>query len=303
MDRERAIDHRIAELAARQGGVVSRKQLFALGLTSAAIDMRVRRGRLHLVHRGVYAVGHPLVSVRGRRFAALLAVHGSVLSHTTAAAVCDLRDDRGRTIHLTVAGDGGRRARAGLTVHRCRLDDDDVMELDGLAVTRPERTLLDVAPMLGRTALEQCLVRAVMLRRFDRAVLDRLLDRDPRRAGAPAVRELLAEWDPGSAPARSLLEERFLDLCRRSRVPRPAVNAYVEGFEVDFSWPGQRLVVEVDGFAFHAGRAAFERDRARDVAMTLAGWRVLRFTWRRLLDEPQGVAAAVLRALPASVAR
>jgi very-short-patch-repair endonuclease len=262
MDREAAIDHRIAELAARQGGVVSRKQLFGLGLSGPAIDMCIRRGRLHRIHQGVYAVGHRLVSARGRRFAALLAIEGSVLSHTSAGAVWDLCDDRG-PVHVTVVGTGGRDRRRGLVVHRGRLVFDEIAHHDGLALTSPERTIA----------------------------------RAPRRPGVRAVRRLLIEWDGRSAPARSVLEAQFLDLCRRAGLPHPRVNTRIEGIEVDFAWPAQRLVVEVDGFAFHGGPAAFERDRARDAALTLAGWRVLRFTWRQVTREPERVAAVVGRSM------
>ena len=293
MDRERAMDHRIAELAARQGGVVSRKQLFGLGLSAAAIDLRVRRGRLHLVHRGVYAVGHKLVTTRGSYFAALLAVDGAVLSHGTAAAIWDWRVDRGRRVHVTASGDAGRRSRPGLVVHRCRIDSEQITQHDGLTVTRPERTLLDLAPVLDRAALEQCLARAVMLRHFDRRAFEQLVRASPRRAGVPLLRELLPEWDGRSAPTRSVLEERFLELCRRAELPRPLVNSLAEGFEVDFAWPGQRLIVEVDGYAFHASGSAFERDRARDAVLTLAGWRVLRFSWRQVVQEPRHVVAVI----------
>jgi very-short-patch-repair endonuclease len=109
----------------------------------------------------------------------------------------------------------------------------------------------------------------------------------------PALRQLLTEWDGRSAPARSVLEEQFLDLCRRTRLPLPDVNTRIEGFEVDFAWPAQRLIVEVDGYAFHGGPAAFERDRARDAALALAGWRVLRFTWHQITREPERVAAVI----------
>jgi very-short-patch-repair endonuclease len=300
MDREAAIDHRIAELAARQGGVVSRKQLFALGLSGAAIDMRIRRGRLHRIHQGVYAVGHRLVSTRGRYFAALLAVDGSVLSHTTGAAAWDWRVDRDTVVHLTVAGDGGRDRRAGLRVHRCTLGPDEITSHEGLAVTTPERTLLDLAPLMSLTALEQCLVKAVAMRRFDVRALERAIARAPRRPGVPALRQLLVEWDGRSAPARSALEEQFLDLCRRAGLSHPDVNTRIEGFEVDFAWPALRLIVEVDGYAFHGGPAAFERDRARDAALALAGWRVLRFTWHQVTREPERVAAVVRRSMAGS---
>ncbi|HEX4691573.1 MAG TPA: DUF559 domain-containing protein, partial [Solirubrobacteraceae bacterium] len=149
-------------------------------------------------------------------------------------------------------------------------------------MTTPERTLLDLAPLVSVAALEQCLVRAVALRHFDARALERAIARAPRRRGVPALRQLLTEWDGRSAPARSALEEQFLDLCRRAGLPHPDVNTRIEGIEVDFAWPAQRLIVEVDGFAFHGGPAAFERDRARDAALALTGWRVLRFTWHQI---------------------
>jgi very-short-patch-repair endonuclease len=297
MRRDPAIDHQIAALAARQGGVVSRNQLFGLGLSAAAIDHRLRSGRLHRIHHGVYAVGHRLVSTRGSHFAALLAVDGSVLSHTTAAVVWDMRRYHESIVHLTVAGDGGRDRRTGLRVHRCALAPDESTSHEGLAVTTPERTLLDLAPLVSLATLDQCLVKSVSLGRFDAGVLEGLIARSPRRAGVPALRQLLIEWDGRSAPARSALEVQFSELCRRARLSRPDVNSRIEGFEVDFGWPAQRLIVEVDGYAFHGGPAAFERDRARDAALTLAGWRVLRFTWRQVTREPERVAAVIRRSL------
>jgi hypothetical protein len=295
-----ANDHAIAALAARQGGVVSRAQLGAVGLSPAAVDQRVRRGRLHRVHHGVYAVGHPLLGTRGRWFAALLACPGSVLSHRSAGAVRDLVPVRAGSVELTVAGYGGRGRRAGLVVHRARLEDDEVTEHDGLAVTVPERTLLDLASVLGRPALEQAFVRASTLRLIDVGKLRRLLERSPHRHGAPTVRAILAEWAGGGAPARSVLEERFLALCHRADLPRPVVNARIAGYEVDFCWPAARLVVEIDGHAFHATPSALDRDRARDRALTLAGWHVLRFTWHDVTRRGAAVVDDVNRSLARS---
>jgi hypothetical protein len=129
-----------------------------------------------------------------------------------------------------------------------------------------------------------------------------LLERSPGRPGAPALREALLRWEGTSAPARSELELRFLELCRRAGIPQPLVNVRIEGLEVDFAWPGHRVAVELDGLAFHATPMAFERDRERDVTLVLAGWRVLRFTWARLVREPDVVADAVLRALTGPMA-
>ncbi len=303
MDGRRATDHDIAALAVRQGGVVSRAQLIGLGLTRAAIDQRVRRGRLHLLHRGAYAVGHPLVGRRGRWFAVLLACEGSVLSHRSAAAAWDLRPTPGGRVEVTVSGSGGRRSRPGLCVHRCRLGAGEVTHHEALAITEPARTLLDLAALLAAPALEQAVVRAETLRLLDLTALLRLVDRYPRRAGTPVLRAVLAQWDPASSPGRSELEERFLLLCHGSGLPRPTVNTVVEGIEVDFAWRARRLVVEVDGFAFHRSPAAFERDRARDVILVLAGWRVLRFSWMQVTRDPGAVAGAVGRALAGPTAR
>lgn len=103
-----------------------------------------------------------------------------------------------------------------------------------------------------------------------------------------AVHELLAESRLGIT--RSSLEDLFGALCRKRGMPAPAVNAKLLGFEVDALWPQQRLVVELDGYAYHRHRAAFERDRARDAALQAAGYRVVRFTHRRLEREPDEVA-------------
>jgi hypothetical protein len=297
MVRQAAIDVRIAALAAGQGGAVSRLQLVAMGLSCAAIDQRVRRGRLHVVHRGVYAVGHPVLGTRGRWFAALLSCPGAALSYETAGAGWDLRRVPAGRIELTAPRAAGTGRGSGLLVHRGRLAPDEVTQRDGLAMTTLERTLLDLAAFRPVAAVEQLVRRAEALRVLDVASLSRLLARHPGRPGSPALREVLAEWDPVSAGTRSELEERLLVVCAGAGLPRPLVNAHVAGLEVDLSWPAARLVVELDGFAFHATRDAFERDRRRDAALALAGWRVLRFSWRQVTREPVVVAAAIERAI------
>ena len=102
------------------------------------------------------------------------------------------------------------------------------------------------------------------------------------------------------APTRSVLERRFLRLCRRHRIPAPGVNVWVDGFMVDFLWHQSHLIVEVDGYEFHRGRASFEADRARDARLTALGYRVLRFTYRQVTHEDARVAAILRRlVLPA----
>jgi very-short-patch-repair endonuclease len=164
----------------------------------------------------------------------------------------------------------------------------------------PGRTVLELAAAgVTELGLEELLDRGERLL-FDFADLHAVLAAHPRRPGAPALRALLSEYVPGATVTRSEMERRLLRLCDRHGVPRPRVNGIVEGFEVDFSWRRQRLVVEVDGYAFHGSRTAFETDRARDVTLVLAGFRVLRFTWRQLTRRGHDVAKALHRALSTS---
>lgn len=299
MRREVETDWAIAALAGAQGGVISREQLLILGLSGAAIDHRVRAGRLHPVHRGVYAVGHRVVSAEGRWMAAVLACGGgAALSHESAAAAWEIRRADAGSVHVTAAGHTGRRRRAGIHLHRTRsLPPVELTTHRGIAITTPARTLLDLAAdgLRGRP-LEQALDRAELLR-LDFADLRAALEAHPTRSGSPALRALLSRYTAGSTVTRSELEERFLALCDRYAVPRPNVNTCLEGgIEVDFVWPAARLVVEVDGYAFHRSPAAFEQDRARDVALVLTGYRVLRFTWTQVTRRPREVARALQRA-------
>jgi predicted transcriptional regulator of viral defense system len=184
-----ARDQAVAALAGRQAGVVSHRQLAALGLTASAIDRRIRAGRLHPIHRGVYAVGHRAVGVVGMRWAAVLAVgDGAVVSHATAGAAYDLRRSSSTVIHVTVPGRAGRKRRPGIRVHRPEsLLADEVTTLDGLPITTPARTLLDLAAGLRGRPLEAA-VAAERRRLLDFADLHELLARYPRRPGSSSLK-------------------------------------------------------------------------------------------------------------------
>jgi Transcriptional regulator, AbiEi antitoxin/Protein of unknown function (DUF559) len=294
------MDHRIAELARRQGGVVGRRQLEALGLSASAIDRRVRAGRLHLLHRGVYAVGHRLIGALGRRWAAVLACgDGAVLSHGDAAAAWELRRSRGRAVHVTV-GPNGRATRRGIVAHRNGpLPADEVTTLDGLPITTPARTLLDLAAggLRGR-ALEAAVDAAERRRLLDFADLHALLKRYPGRPGTPSLKGVLARYRGGDT--RSELEIIVAELCDAHGLPRPLENCVIEGKVRDFYWPHARLVVEADSYAWHRSPSALDDDRERDVELTLAGYRSLRFTWFQATRRRRYVVAAILRALTTS---
>lgn len=275
----------IAELATRQHGVVARRQLLALGIGAGAIARRLDAGWFHPLHRGVYAVGHTALTPCGHWFAAVLAGGaGAVLSHDSAAALLGLWERGPGPIHVTRPRSGA--GRPGIRFHSGALADDERGLCEGVPVTSPARTILDIAAGEGRAAAEQALLGAEAREARIRDDLAALLARRPRRAGAAAVRKLLAT---GPALTRSELERRFLALVRATGLPEPRTNARVGGFEVDCAWPAERVAVELDGHAFHASRAAFERDRARDRALQAAGWRVVRVTWRQLAEDAYAV--------------
>jgi hypothetical protein len=175
---------------------------------------------------------------------------------------------------------------------------DDRALHDGIPVTSIARTLLDLSTVAMPRQLERAVEQAELLGLFDLKAVDALIARRPGRQGVTALREVLKTYrEP--VLARSELERLFLELCRRAGLPPPAINSFIAGVEVDAAWPECKLVVELDGHEFHRTRAAFERDRARDAALQVAGFRVLRITYRRLKREPEAVLAQ-LRELLAS---
>jgi hypothetical protein len=283
MRRQLAPDHEIARIATVQHGIVARGQLLALGLSAEFVDRGVRRGRLHVVHRGVYAVGHRSLTLDGRWMAATLAT-GGALSHASAAAAWDLRPRGSGTIHVTVRRTG-RARRPGIRLHRSRLGPHDTTTHRHIPITTPARTMIDLAATLAGRPLEQA---------FDRAEQRRLLDfADLRNRPIPRSLQAVLSGYAATGPTRSELEERFLQLCDDHAIPRPETNVVIEGIEVDFVWRNRRLIVEVDGYAYHRSPTSFETDRERDVVLALAGWQVRRFTWTQVTERAAWVARAL----------
>jgi very-short-patch-repair endonuclease len=288
----------MVRLAARQHGVVAAKQLSALGLTRDAVKHRVRHGRLTPLHRGVYLVG-PNETPLTRLMAATLACGPeAVLSHHAAAALHGFGREAA-VIDVTVRS-GQPRTRRGLRVHRAKLGDEDVTTREGIPVTTPARTITDLAKTTARRELGRAVEEALIQRCIDTDTLTRAVDEAAGRRGARALRATAQTRDPQIT--RSEAERRLKRLIEQAGLERPETNRRVGGYEVDAVWRSRRLVVEVDGYAFHGGRAAFERDRRKDALLTASGWRVIRVTWRQLVDEPHLVVARVAAALALAAA-
>jgi very-short-patch-repair endonuclease len=288
------VDQRIAALATRQHGVVATRQLAALGLPQRAASHRAAAGRLHRVHRGVYAVGHPVLTVNGRRMAAVLAAGpGAVLSHASAAALWEIRPTSATRIDVTVRTAGGRKTRPGLRIHRTpTVHDDEITEHQAIRVTTPARTLLDLASSLPRRALERALDEAQISELYDLRELEAVVLAHAGERGARRLQRALAE-DGEPTLTDSELEELMLALCHEHQLEQPTPQAWVAGLRVDFLFAASRLVVETDGYRYHRTRRAFERDRERDAILARAGYRTLRFTHRQLTRAPADVAATI----------
>ena len=279
--RSRNADRAIAALAARQHGVITYAQLARIGLSDSAIQRRLDAGRLHPLHRGVYAVGHPDVSREGRYLAAVLfAGDGACLSHRSAADLWELRASGEEETDVIVPVD--RRGDATVRIRRDVLDPRETMTRHGIRVTKPLRTLLDLAACVEETELERAIRQAIYRKLTTTALLAEAVQQRPGQRGTKRLRTALSHIADAPGVTRSPLEDAFLPFLRKHRLPMPELNVRVEGFEVDCVWHDQKLIVELDGRDAHLQMPAFESDRARDAALLAAGWWVVRITSARM---------------------
>ena len=269
----------LSGLAGRQHGVVAIGQLSELGFSRHVVDRLVRDGHLIRLHRGVYAVGHDRLTVRGRWMAAVLACgDGAVLSHRAALALWELIPAPGGEIDVSAAGRSRRRV-AGVRFHGLRhLHPDDHTLIDGIPVTSLPRALLDHAPALHpqrlRTLLEQAQHRGL----FNLLAFEALLTRTTGHHGTGALRAALAQLRDEAPWTQSELERRFLEFVRDHDLPEPQTNVTVDGVCVDCYWPAQNLIAELDSYAFHTNRRSFETDRRRQITHTRAGRHTIHIT-------------------------
>lgn len=281
-------------LATEQHGVVSTRQLAQMGYSPSSAAKAARVARLHRLHRGVYAVGHGRLTWHSRCLAAVLAAEPeeeapwrAVASHTSAAWLWGLLRYRPEAIHVTAPS--RRRASREFTVHfsSC-LADEDRAARDGIAVTSLARTLLDLAASSPRSRLERYLERAEERGVFDLPAVESVLLRAGRHRGRGPLRHALAIYRPEAAFTRSSLERQFLALVRDARLPTPAMNFVVAGYELDAYWQQERFAVELDAYETHGSRAAFERDRLRQEDLKLIGVETVRMTGARIRRDPAG---------------
>jgi very-short-patch-repair endonuclease len=303
-----SIDRAIVAIAARQHGVISLAQLLALGLSERAIHARVAAGRLHRIHQGVYAVGRPDVTVKGKWMAAVLACgDGALLSHQSAATLHGLLKALSGRIHVTVP----RRtavARPGIRVHRSTcLAPQDRTGVDGIPCTGVPATLLGIAATAPRNVLESACNRAEIEGVLDMRAIDELLERRKSQPGATRLRAALEVDGLGLDRTKSKLEKRFLHLARETGLPAPEINAWMpipgEEMQCDFVWHRERLAVEVDAWETHGTRRAFRNDRRRDRLLRAHGWDPVRVTGYDMESDPDGVIAEVQALLERAVWR
>jgi very-short-patch-repair endonuclease len=273
---------RFWELVERQHGVIERSQLRELDFSDDEIDARLATGFLHELHRGVYAVGRPGVSDRGRWLAAVLACGPhAALSHTSAAALWGIVSDDEYQTHVSVPATCHPR-HPKIKAHR-RTPMPVVLVVDGIPVTAPLATLVDIARPRQVWALERAVNEAdkLGLVRFDEAL--ECLGEFARRPGVRTLESVLRRHQRTD----SGLERRFLKLLRDAGLPRPLTGSIVRGFRVDFYWPELALVVETDGLTYHRTPSQQANDRRRDQTLTAAGITVLRFTNNQVWREPK----------------
>ena len=295
--REEMRSHRaLAGLAKSQYGIVTSGQLREMGFSTSAIGRAAGAGRLHRVHRGVYAVGHPAVGRHGRCLAGVLACgEGAALSHGAAGWLWGLFARCSQTVDVTVPRRGKRRH--GIRLHHApALGSRDRDETERIPVTSLPRTLLDLAATGPSRRLTNAVDKAKRMDRLDLPAIDELLARQAGAAGSRALRKAL---DLYRAPVfdRARSELLFLDLVRQAGLSAPALNTWVDGWEIDAYWEAERFAVEVDGWASHGSRTAFEKDRVRIEDLKLAGIDAIRISARRIERSPAEVGARLAKLL------
>ncbi len=286
-------DRVIAEVASVQFGRVARWQLLAFGISLGAIRHRIETGRLHIVRRGIYAVGHTSPSREARWWEGVLTGEdGACLGHMAAGAYWRLRDAAPWMIDVIVPR--RKRSQSEIRFHCEVLPEDEIDRTGAIPVTTAVRTCFDLAGYLEAHQLERAINELEVRQLWSGVSLPDLLERHPRRKGAVKLRRILDAERIGLSRSRNDFEAAFLPFLDARGIPRPVTNTIIEtptgSHEGDCVWHDEWLNVELDGRGAHATSMAFERDRRRDRALAVAGWQTYRVTWRQFEEDPDGLA-------------
>ncbi len=289
-----AVERAIARVAGRQDNVITREQLIAAGLGRGAIEHRVETRMMQRLHRGVYLLGAaPPTPMARARAAAMACGADAVVSHRSAAEMFGLLPEAGGDVDVTVIGRNPHR-QTGIWIHRvAHLPRHEVVTMRGTRITSVARTICDLAATEPAREVEAAFQEALYRKIVTERPLAAIIEREPRRKGAPVIRALIE--DPRMT--RSEKERALLRLIDAAQLPRPLTNVRVHGFLIDAFWPAERLAVEFDGRDAHAHLLAFERNRKRDQVLVAQGVRVMRVTGRHLGHEPVAVVARIAQGL------
>jgi predicted transcriptional regulator of viral defense system len=292
-------------MAKKQHGVVSIRQLEGpLGFSQRSVSRAVDAGRLHRIYRGVYAVGHTELSQRGECLAAVLAVGpGALLSYYSAGWLWGLWSGSPAPFEVTSCVPRHHRPPRGVVRHRARnLEEEDRAMVGGIPVTSVARTLLDLAWILRSDQIARVLSRAEELKLLDLEAINAVIERNRGHHGAKRLRYALDIYKP-AVFSRSEFERRFVAYLVDSGLPQPATGWNELGHEVDVYWPELRFGVELDTWATHGTRDAFERDHDRDLDFAVAEVETIRVSERQFRREPDAIATKVARLLERRQAR
>ncbi len=275
---------------------MKRSELLAIGIPLGTIDSWVARGRLTRIYDGVYLVGVVMPEGADRLAAVYACGPLAVLSHRSAAEEWNLIEPRaGFALQITAPGHR-RLGPQGFYVHRTALlPPDEVDVRNGIPVTSAARAVFDFASQAAEWEFEAAYEEGLITGLFDRDLMIRMAMRHRGRRGIRRVRELIDRDAPPSATIERA-HLMLLELIRSSDLPHPQTEYPVAGKRADLVWPEAKLVVEMDGGAFHNTPGRIERDKTRDADRAALGWLTIRVTWNQLTKHPTKVIARIARA-------
>jgi hypothetical protein len=278
------MDVHLRELAARQYDVVAAWQLVEAGSTSRMVNHRVRERGWRRIHPGVYALTHAPLTRHQLWIAATLTAPGTVLSHASAAASVGFRPFKGRFETVTRPGSGGPRRHPGVLVFRSTTLDGNTTRHEGIAITTPARTLLDLAPELDAAATRRAFRELLRLKLATTEELLSTVARHPGMRGTLVLRQLGERC--ANLPyerTRSDAESLALEILHDAGVPPPRVNMRIAGEEADLAWPDWRRIIEIDGPQYHQFA---DEDARKQRRWESAGYVVRRISSDAVYDRP-----------------